>query len=94
METNPTNNAAPIDPNLLNALTNSTQMGKDDFLQLLVSQLRNQNPLEPMKDTEFVTQLATFSSLEQLAGMNATLLKIEQILQNPPSSTTNTGQTT
>lgn len=90
METTPTTNSSNIDPNLLNALTNSTSMGKDDFLMLLVSQLRNQDPLEPLKDTEFVTQLATFSSLEQLASMNATLMKIEQLLTKPATTTGDT----
>ncbi len=90
METTPTTNSSNIDPNLLNALTNSTSMGKDDFLMLLVSQLRNQDPLEPLKDTEFVTQLATFSSLEQLASMNATLMKIEQLLTKPATTTDDT----
>ena len=90
METNPTTNTNGIDPNLLNALTNNTSMGKDDFLMLLVSQLQNQDPLEPLKDTEFVTQLATFSSLEQLASMNATLMKIEQILTERATTTGDT----
>jgi flagellar basal-body rod modification protein FlgD len=48
-------------------------MGKDDFLQLLVTQLQNQDPLNPADATEFTAQLATFSSLEQLQNINATL---------------------
>jgi len=47
------------------------QLGRDAFLQLLVRQLENQNPLAPLQDHEFVSQLATFSSLEQLEGINA-----------------------
>ena len=45
-------------------------MGKDEFLKLLVTQLQNQDPLNPMKNEEFVTQLATFTSLEQLISIN------------------------
>jgi flagellar basal-body rod modification protein FlgD len=43
-----------------------TGLGRDAFLQLLVTQLQHQNPLEPQADGEFLAQLAQFSSLEQL----------------------------
>lgn len=46
-----------------------TALGKEDFLKLLVTQLANQDPLNPTDSTEFVAQLAQFSSLEQLANM-------------------------
>lgn len=48
-------------------------LGKDDFLKMLVMQLRFQDPLNPMEGTEFAAQLAQFSSVEQLANMNASL---------------------
>ena len=48
-------------------------LGKDDFLKLLVSQLQNQDPLNPMDGTQFASQLAQFTSVEQLANINATL---------------------
>ena len=50
--------------------TSTNALGRETFLQLLVRQLENQNPLAPMQDQEFVSQLATFSSLEQLESIN------------------------
>lgn len=52
---------------------NSTSLGKEDFLQLLVSQLQNQDPLNPSDPTQFTAQLAQFSSLEQLTNINENL---------------------
>ena len=46
--------------------TSNTAMQMDDFLQLLTSQISNQDPLEPMKDTEFISQMANIASLEQM----------------------------
>lgn len=48
-------------------------VGKDDFLKLLVTQLQNQDPLNPMDSTEFTAQLAQFTSLEQMTNMNESL---------------------
>lgn len=48
-------------------------MGKEDFLNLLVTQLQNQDPLNPSDSSEFTAQLATFSSLEELQNINTTL---------------------
>ena len=48
-------------------------MGKHDFLMLLSAQLRFQDPLEPVKDSDFAAQLAQFSALEQMENMNQTL---------------------
>lgn len=45
------------------------QLGKDDFLKLLVSKLQNQDPLKPMDDESFVAELAQFSSLEQMGNI-------------------------
>ena len=44
-------------------------LGKDAFLRILVTQMKNQNPLEPLKDTEFIGQMTQFSSLEQLTNL-------------------------
>ena len=43
---------------------------QDDFLKLLIAQLQNQDPLQPMDNQQFAVQLATFNSLEQLIGIN------------------------
>ncbi|MFA5536009.1 MAG: flagellar hook capping FlgD N-terminal domain-containing protein [Bacillota bacterium] len=49
------------------------ELGKDEFLKILVAQFRGQNPLEPLKDTEFIAQMAQFSSLEELQNISAQL---------------------
>jgi flagellar basal-body rod modification protein FlgD len=57
-------------------------LGQDDFLQLLVAQLANQDPLAPTSDTEFIAQLAQFSSLEQMQSMNQAMLATQQAMLN------------
>jgi len=63
-----------LNPNT-NAVTSSNDsvLGKDDFMNLLVAQLQNQDPLNPMDSTAFTSQLAEFSSLEQLSNVNENL---------------------
>lgn len=52
------------------------QLGKDDFLKLLVTQLSYQDPTAPVKDQQFIAQMAQFSSLEQMQNMSGALNKL------------------
>ncbi len=66
-------------------------VSKDEFLKLLVAQLQNQDPLNPLKNEDFVVQLATFSSLEQLISINKA---VEQIAGTSPTDKANSTQKT
>jgi flagellar basal-body rod modification protein FlgD len=56
-------------------------LGKDAFLQLLVAQLKNQDPLAPQDGKEMAAQLAQFSSVEQLQNMNDAVAEIRDALK-------------
>jgi flagellar basal-body rod modification protein FlgD len=65
-----------LNNNSSDALTNAN-LGKEDFLNLLVTQMQHQDPLDPLKNEDFVAQMAQFSSLEQLINVNSTLEQVQ-----------------
>ncbi|MEY2806369.1 MAG: flagellar hook capping FlgD N-terminal domain-containing protein [Planctomycetia bacterium] len=57
-------------------------MGKDAFMKLLVNQIRNQDPMAPTDNQQFIAQLAQFSSLEQMQTMNENIVGLAVLQQN------------
>lgn len=57
-------------------------LGKNDFLKMLIAQLKNQDPLNPQQGTEFAAQLAQYSGLEQLTNLNTTMQSQTQNIMN------------
>jgi flagellar basal-body rod modification protein FlgD len=53
-----------------------TALGQDAFLKLLLTQLQHQDPTQPMKDTEFIAQLAQFSQLEKLTDISQSVKQL------------------
>jgi flagellar basal-body rod modification protein FlgD len=77
MDVNSTAAAVQAAPSTQNAALQATQTSTQEFLNLLVTQLQNQDPLEPMKNEDFLAQLAQFQTLEQSITMtqqNKTML--------------------
>jgi len=62
--------------------TGASTLGKDSFLQLLVTQMQNQNPLDPQDNTQFVAQLAQFSSLETMQNLSTSVDAIGGMYQS------------
>jgi flagellar basal-body rod modification protein FlgD len=66
--------AAPVAPSTPSSVMGAGgKMGKDEFMKMLVAQLKNQDPLNPMQGQDLAVQLAQFSSVEQLMNINQTL---------------------
>ena len=67
------NIAATSSPNTAAKTLTDKTVTQDDFLKLLIAQLQNQDPLQPMDNQQFAAQLATFNSLGQLIEINGKL---------------------
>jgi flagellar basal-body rod modification protein FlgD len=78
-------NTPAVDTTTTTSGDRTKDLGRDAFLQLLTTQLSHQDPMKPQADTEFIAQLAQFSSLEQLQGMRSTLDSIAAALKLPSS---------
>ena len=93
METASTTATSSI-PTALSTSTNLAPKASEDqktqFLQLLVAQLKGQNPLDPMDGMQFVSQLAQFSSVEELVNIRTLLEAQSKAATNTPTTGTNT----
>jgi len=95
MDVSNVNNGSSSNVSSFDSTKKTQTMGKQEFLNLLVTQLRYQDPLNPMQDSEFVAQLAQFSALEQMQNLNDSfeLMKAQSLIgryivaTNPSDST-------
>lgn len=70
---NPTTNPTTNTPEIRTA---KKTLGADDFMKLLATQFKSQDPMKPMEDTAFIAQMAQFTSLEQSSTMTAEMAKL------------------
>src|SRR5947199_1596868 len=59
--------------------TNGTKLGQQDFLKVMVEQMRNQNPLDPQNNNEFFSQMVQFQSLDAMTAISAQLKSLTEV---------------
>ena len=64
----------------------TSNVSTDTFLQLLVAQIKNQNPLSPADGVQFLTQLAQFTELEQMAGIKSEVTALREAMTQPSAT--------
>jgi len=76
--------SAPNTPSVASTsqATTKNSLGKDDFLKLLVAQMKNQDPMNPTDSTASIAQLAQFSSLEQMTNISTAMSTLSQSMTN------------
>ena len=86
MEPVSTTNFATLHGTSSLAPKNKAEEQKNQFLKLLVAQLKGQNPLDPKDGTEFITQLAQFTSVEELINIRTALENISKMFAASPAA--------
>jgi len=68
-----------ISGNSTSSASGTINLGKEDFMKLLITELQNQNPLEPLDSKEYILQLSQFSTLEQIQNLNLQIASLSAI---------------
>ena len=75
MEISGVNSANQVSQDQNQEISQKNTLDKNAFFELLITQLKNQDPLKPMENKEFIAQMAQFSALEQMQNMNQNIEK-------------------